>query len=95
MTRTPAPPAGVELALASQPSNNRALTIATATGRHSVPVYSVRNPGDHELAARALAAGKVAAFYVGLYGIGKAVRPAWTWHDDAETYWRIKEGRPR
>ena len=71
------------------------LTTCTADGPASVPVYSIRNPDHHEAIARALARGRTAAFYVGLFGIGQAIRPAWLGHDDAETYWRVKVGRPR
>lgn len=59
-----------------------------------VNVYSLRNPADIELAAREIASGKIAAFYGGLYGIVKGVRP-WGDHEDAETYWRVKTGRAR
>lgn len=65
------------------------------SGGPAVPVYALRNPAHHDAIARALAQGKAAAFYVGLFGIGQAIRPAWLGHDDAETYWRIKAGRPR
>lgn len=64
-------------------------------GDRLVPVYSLRIPHHHEAIARALAAGQPAAFYVGLFGLGQALRPAWLGHADAETYWRVKTGRPR
>ncbi|MCL4396077.1 MAG: hypothetical protein M1482_14965 [Chloroflexi bacterium] len=69
---------------------------AQDSSRRLVPVYSLRNPGDRELAARLLATGKTAAFYGGLYGIVKRVQPEWeAGPGGADTYWQVKAGRPR
>jgi len=85
----------VRVSWAWEPPGAGSITIESDWGQRSIPVYSLRNPSHHEPAARDLAAGATAAFYGGLYGIVRAVRPAWDEHEDAETYWRAKPGRPR
>ncbi|HLZ68894.1 MAG TPA: hypothetical protein VKV26_03190 [Dehalococcoidia bacterium] len=87
--------AGADGTAPRYPVGMQTLLIRTVSGCRAVPVYSLRNPQHHEPIGRALATGQTAAFYVGLYGIVKAVRAAWVAHDAAETYWRIKAGRPR
>ena len=62
---------------------------------HEAPVYSLRDPGERAQAARELAAGRAALFYLGLFTLVKVLRPEWHEGDGAEVFWRAKPDRPR
>jgi hypothetical protein len=59
------------------------------------PVLSLRDPEERDLAARELARGKPALFYLGLYTAVRTLRPADFAGESAEYFWRVKPDRPR
>jgi hypothetical protein len=59
------------------------------------PVYSIRDASERAQAARELASGKPALFYLGLYTLVKVLRPPWREGSGAEVFWQSKPDRPR
>src|SRR5690349_7663214 len=52
-------------------------------------------PRERDAAARALARGEPALFYLGLYTAVRTLRPPDFADDTAEYFWRVKPDRPR
>jgi hypothetical protein len=73
----------------------RHIELDTPAGRRAAPVYSLRSEADRALIARELAAGRSAAFYIGLFTIVKLLRPPWAEGTGGELFWQVKPARPR
>lgn len=73
----------------------RHIELDAACGARRAPVYTLRDPADRRLIARELAAGRSAAFYLGLFTIVKLLRPPWAEGAGGELFWQVKPERPR
>lgn len=72
------------------------LRVESKDGIRQIPVYSVRDPSQHESIAKCMASGSVVAFEVGVMGIMIAIndpRDPRDGRDNWKKFWEVKKGR--